>query len=242
MGYSMKITQGLAAFVLLATASAAHAEFPGSFTGTITATSDYNWRGVTQTSQDPALQGSVDYSMENGFYAGAWASNVDFGDCCDEEVEIDLYTGFSGGETVTWDVGFVYYWYPGADDLDFPEVYASVGYEWVEAKLSYSSDFANYSEQAWYLEGNAAYELPANFGLEAHIGYSTGDGIEEAYGQDDYFDWAVGVTYALKNFGLSLKYVDGSDLETLDGTPDDVSSSEGVVIFSVSTTFPWSQE
>jgi uncharacterized protein (TIGR02001 family) len=238
----MKITQGLAAFVLLATASAAHAEFPGTFTGTVTATSDYNWRGVTQTSQDPALQGSVDYSMENGFYAGAWASNVDFGDCCDEEVEIDLYTGFSGGETVTWDVGFVYYWYPGADDLDFPEVYASVGYEWVEAKLSYSSDFANYSEQAWYLEGNAAYELPANFGLEAHIGYSTGDGIEEAYGQDDYFDWSVGVTYALKNFNLALKYVDGSDLETLDGTPDDVSSSEGVAIFSVSTTFPWSKE
>jgi len=242
MGYSMKITQGLAAFVLLATASAAHAEFPGTFTGTVTATSDYNWRGVTQTSQDPALQGSVDYSMENGVYAGAWASNVDFGDCCDEEVEIDLYTGFSGGETVTWDVGFVYYWYPGADDLDFPEVYASVGYEWVEAKLSYSSDFANYSEQAWYLEGNAAYELPANFGLEAHIGYSTGDGIEEAYGQDDYFDWSVGVTYALKNFNLALKYVDGSDLETLDGTPDDVSSSEGVAIFSVSTTFPWSKE
>ena len=242
MGYSMKITQGLAAFVLLAAASAAHAEFPGTFTGTVTATSDYNWRGVTQTSQDPALQGSVDYSMENGFYAGAWASNVDFGDCCDEEVEIDLYTGFSGGETVTWDVGFVYYWYPGADDLDFPEVYASVGYEWVEAKLSYSSDFANYSEQAWYLEGNAAYELPANFGLEAHIGYSTGDGIEEAYGQDDYFDWSVGVTYAFKNFGLGLKYVDGSDLETLDGTPDDVSSSEGVVIFSVSTAFPWSTE
>jgi len=238
----MKLTQGLAAFVLLATASAAQAEFPGTFTGTVTAVSDYNWRGVTQTSQDPALQGSVDYSMENGFYAGAWASNVDFGDCCDEEVEVDLYTGFSGGETVTWDVGFVYYWYPGAEDLDFPEVYASVGYEWVEAKLSYSSDFANYSEQAWYLEGNAAYELPANFGLEAHIGYSTGDGIEEAYGQDDYFDWSVGVTYAFKNFGLGLKYVDGSDLETLDGTPDDVSSSEGVVIFSVSTTFPWSQE
>jgi uncharacterized protein (TIGR02001 family) len=232
------MTQGLAAFVLLATASAAHAEF----SGTVTAVSDYNWRGVTQTSQDPALQGSLDYSMENGFYVGTWASNVDFGDCCDESVEVDLYAGFSGGETVTWDVGFVYYWYPGADDLDFPEVYASVGYEWLEAKLSYTSDFANYSDQAWYLEGNAAYELPANFGLEAHIGYSTGDGIEAAYGQDDYFDWSVGVTYAFKNFGLGLKYVDGSDLETLDGTPDDVSSSEGVVIFSVTTTFPWSKE
>jgi phytoene dehydrogenase-like protein len=114
--------------------------------------------------------------------------------------------------------------------------------EWFEAKLWYSSDFANYSEQAWYVEGNAAYELPANFGLEAHIGYSTGDGIEEAYGQDDYFDWSVGVTYALGNFDLGLKYADGSDLETLDGTPNDISSSEGVVIFTVSTTFPWSNE
>jgi len=234
----MKLTRGLAAFVLLATASAANAEL----TATVTAVSDYNWRGITQTGQDPALQGSIDYSMENGFYVGAWASNVDFGDCCDESAEVDLYAGFSGGDVVTWDVGFLYYWYPGADDLDFPEVYAGLGYKWFEAKLWYSSDFANYSEQAWYVEGNAAYELPANFGLEAHIGYSTGDGIEEAYGQDDYFDWAVGVTYTLGNFDLGLKYADGSDLETLDGTPDDISSSEGVVIFSVSTTFPWGGE
>jgi uncharacterized protein (TIGR02001 family) len=234
----MKLTQGLAAFVLLATASAANAEL----TGTVTAVSDYNWRGITQTGQDPALQGSIDWALDNGFYVGAWASNVDFGDCCDESAEVDLYAGFSGGDVVTWDVGFNYYWYPGADDLDFPEVYAGLGYKWFETKLWYSSDFANYSEQAWYLEGNAAYELPANFGLEAHIGYSTGDGIEEAYGQDDYFDWAVGVTYALGNFDLGLKYADGSDLETLDGTRDDISSSEGVVIFSVSTTFPWGGE
>jgi uncharacterized protein (TIGR02001 family) len=250
----MKLTQGLAAFVLLATASVAHAEFPGTFTGTVTAVSDYNWRGISQTGQDPALQGSVDYSMENGFYAGVWASNVDFGDCCNEEAEVDLYAGFSGGDAVTWDVGFLYYWYPGADDLDFPEVYAGLGYKWFEGKIWYSSDFANYSEQAWYLEGNAAYELPANFGLEAHIGYSTGDGIEEAYSDrdsggnivnradDSYFDWSVGVTYALGNFDLGLKYADGSDLEIKDGTPDDISSSEGVVIFSVSTTFPWSKE
>lgn len=233
----MKLTQGLAALVLLATAAAAQAEV----TGTVTVTSDYNWRGVTQTAQDPALQGSIDYSRDSGFYAGAWASNVDFGDCCDENVEVDLYTGFRGGEDVTWDVGFVYYYYPGAEGLDFPEVYAGLGYKWLSGKLSYSSDFANTSEQAWYFEGNASYELPANFGLQAHLGYSTGDGIDAAYGQNSYYDWAIGVSYALKNFDLSLKYVDGSDLKTLDGTPGDVSSSEGVVIFSASTTFPWSK-
>jgi uncharacterized protein (TIGR02001 family) len=234
----MKLSQGLAAFVLLATASAAHAEF----SGTVTATSDYNWRGITQTGQDPALQGSIDWAHDSGFYAGAWASNVDFGDCCDESVEVDLYAGFGGGDVVTWDVGFLYYWYPGADDLDFPEIYAGLGYKWFEGKIWYSNDFANYDESAIYLEGNFAYELPANFGIEAHVGYSDGDGVEAAYGQDNYFDWAVGVTYALGNFDLGLKYADGSDLETLDGTPNDISSSEGVVIFTVSTTFPWGGE
>jgi uncharacterized protein (TIGR02001 family) len=234
----MKLTQGLAAFVLLATASAANAEL----TGTVTAVSDYNWRGITQTGQDPALQGSIDWALDSGFYVGAWASNVDFGDCCDESVEVDLYAGFGGGDVVTWDVGFNYYWYPGADDLDFPEIYAGIGYEWFEAKIWYSNDFGNYDESAIYLEGNAAFELPANFGLEAHVGYSDGDGVEAAYGQDNYFDWAIGVTYTLGNFDLGLKYADGSDLETLDGTPDDIGSSEGVVIFSVSTTFPWSKD
>jgi uncharacterized protein (TIGR02001 family) len=238
MECDMKLIRGLAAVALLATTATAQAEF----SGTVTAVSDYNWRGITQTAQDPALQGSIDWAHDSGFYVGAWASNVDFGDCCDENVEIDLYTGFSWGETLVWDVGFNYYWYPGADDLDFPEVYFGVGYEWIEAKVWYSNDFANTDDSAFYLEGNATYELPANFGLMAHIGYSDGDGIEAAYGQDNYFDWAVGVTYALGNFELGLKYVDGSDLETLDGTPDDVSSSEGRAIFSVSTTFPWAKE
>ena len=197
----MKLTQGLAALVLLGSVAAANAEV----TGTVTVVSDYNWRGVTQSAQNPALQGSIDYAHESGFYAGVWGSNVDEG-------------------------------------LDYPEVYAGLGYKWLEGKVWYSSDFANYDEQAWYFEGNAAYELPANFGLEAHVGYSTGDGIEAAYGVDNYMDWSVGVTYALGHFDLGLKYADGSDLKTLDGTPGDVSSSEGVAIFSVATSFPWSSE
>ncbi len=90
----MKLTHGLAAVALSLTAMAAQAEI----TGNAAVLSDYNWRGITQTSQDPALQGGIDYAHESGFYLGAWASNVDFGDCCDENVEIDLYTGFRGGD------------------------------------------------------------------------------------------------------------------------------------------------
>jgi uncharacterized protein (TIGR02001 family) len=233
----MKLSQGLAAFALSFAAMATQAEV----TGTVEAVSDFNWRGITQTSQDPALQGSIDYAHDSGFYAGVWASNVDFGDCCDENVETDLYLGFSGGETVTWDVGGIYYVYPGAEDLDFWEVYAGLGWNWLSAKVSYAPDFGNLDESALYYEAGAEWELPANFGLNAHVGYSDGDGIRAAYGQRDYFDWSIGLTYTLGNFDFGLKYADGSDLKTLDGTPNDVSSSEGVAIFSISTSFPWSR-
>jgi uncharacterized protein (TIGR02001 family) len=235
----MKLTHGLAAVALSLAALSAQAEV----TGNVAVVSDYNWRGISQSAGDPALQAGIDYAHDSGFYVGAWGSNVDFGDCCDENVEVDLYTGFRGGDAVTWDVGLIYYFYPGADDLDFPEIYVGLGWEWLSGKISYSNDFGNYDESAFYYEANAAYDLPANFGINAHVGFSDGDGIEAAYLQDNYFDWAVGVTYDFSHFTFGLKYADGSDLETLDGTlPDDVSNSEGVAIFSVSTSFPWSNE
>ena len=64
---------------------------------TWTLTSDYDWRGLTQTDEDPALQASIDWADESGWYIGAWASNVDFGPG-DPSYEVDLYTGFSGGD------------------------------------------------------------------------------------------------------------------------------------------------
>ena len=143
----MKLSHGLAAVGLTFAALTANAEI----TGTITAVSDYNWRGISQSAGDPALQGSLDFAHESGFYAGVWASNVDFGDCCDEEIETDIYLGFSGGEDLTWDVGGVYYLYPGAEDIDFWEIYAGLGWNWLSGKLSYSSDFANVDESALYL-------------------------------------------------------------------------------------------
>jgi len=243
----MKLTHGVAALVLLASATAAQAEF----SGTVTATSDYDWRGVTQSAQDPALQGSIDWSMDMGLYAGAWASNVDFGSG-DPNVEIDLYVGWAGGETLVWDVGAVYYTYPGESDFNFPEIYGSLGWEFLEAKISYSWDFAGVDESAWYYEANLDYGLPANFGVIGHIGYSDGDGIRDAYSDfdkngnfvvvDNYYDWAIGLTYTWSHFDFSLKWVDGEDLKSKRDTVDDISSSEARAIFSVSTSFPWSDE
>jgi uncharacterized protein (TIGR02001 family) len=233
----MKLTQGMTALVLLASAAVAHAEF----SGTVTATTDYDWRGVTQTAQNPALQGSLDFASDMGFHAGAWASNVDFGGG-DPNIEIDLYAGWGGGETFPWDVGIVYYTYTGESSFNFPEIYGSLGWEWITGKISYSWDFAGTSETAVYYEGNVDYPLPANFSLLGHLGYSDGDGIEAAYGQDNYMDWSAGIGYTWGHFDFALKWVDGEDLETLRGTPHDISSTDARAIFSVSTTFPWTKE
>ncbi len=138
------------------------------------------------------------------------------------------------------------------DNIDFPEIYASLGWKWLSGKVWYSNDFGNSSDSAEYYEANAAIPLPANFAASAHVGYSDGDYWDNAAG-GGYTDWSVGVTYALGHFTLGLKYVDGSDLQDLDdychgveGDPickdKDVGSTDARAIFSVSTTFPWKSE
>jgi len=228
----------LLASVALAASGVAGA---GEFSSTVTATSDYDFRGVTQTSGDPAIQASLDYGFDSGLYVGAWASNVDFGDCCDESVELDLYVGWAGGdeEGLTWDVGGVYYLYPGTDDLDYPEIWVGVAYGIFDAKLWYSWDFFALDESAYYLEGNLSIPLPRDFGLVVHAGYSDGDAFNADILGGSYFDYKIGVTKTWGNFDFELAWVDGSDWEELNDTPDDILSSDGKVVFSVSTTFPW---
>ena len=233
----MKLTHCLAALSLLALGAAAHADV----TGTVTVVSDYDFRGITQTAQDPALQGSIDWTGESGFYLGAWGSNVDFGDDVDVDVEVDLYGGFRGGEDITWDVGIVYYTYMDGSEFNYPEIYASVGYKWFSGKLWYSDEFGGVDDDgsAYYIEANANVPIAeTGLGATAHIGMSDGDYWDSV---DGYMDWSVGLTYTLGHFNLGLKYIDGSDLEEADGTPDDVFSSEARAVFSVSTTFPWGE-
>jgi uncharacterized protein (TIGR02001 family) len=235
----MKLSQGLVAAALLSAGIAAHAV---DLSATLTATTDYDFRGITQSAQNPAAQGSIDLSTDAGFYAGVWGSNIDFGNG-DPNVEVDYYAGWSGGEDVTWDVGINYYTYVNQGSWNYPEYYASVGYKWFEAKAWYGTNYGGVSgKDEHYYEGNVDYPLPYGLGFTAHAGYSNGNGIRYAYGQSSYMDWAAGLTYSWEHFDMSLRWVDGSDLKTLNNTHDDISSSDGRVIFQVSTTFPWKDE
>ncbi|WP_286936580.1 TorF family putative porin, partial [Pseudoalteromonas sp. UBA6540] len=127
-------------FALLSTTVSAN------WSTTITAASDYTFNGVTQTDSDPAIQASLDYAFDSGIYAGAWASNVDFGD--DTDFELDAYLGkyVQLTDTVSADYGIAYYTYQGNNsDGNYAEAYTKFGYasEYGQTELNfwYSWDY-----------------------------------------------------------------------------------------------------
>jgi uncharacterized protein (TIGR02001 family) len=215
----MKQLKVLSAVGLLALAGTANA----GLSSTVTATNDYDFRGITQTDEDPALQASIDFATEGGWYVGAWASNVDFGN--DANIELDVYTGFTGkiGENMNWDAGIVYYSYPGESDINAPEVYGSLAWKILKGKISYSNDWGGSGKDSVYLDASANVPLGERFSLQAHVGNSSG-----GYYADDILDYSAGAGVTLGNFALVLKYVDTN-----------LDNDDGRVIFTVATTFPW---
>lgn len=227
----------LAALGLIAAAGVANAEI----SSTVTATNDYDFRGSSQTAKDPAIQASLDFATESGWYIGAWASNVDFGPGSDVDIELDLYTGFSGGVEggVGWDAGIVWYTYPDDSDLNYLEIYGKVSYGMFSGALFYSDDWLNLDQgSALYTSGDISVPLPNNFSLNFHAGYSFGEYFNDL--DTEYIDYSVGVGYTVGHFDLGLKYVD-TDLDNGDAyfSGNDVFNTEGRVIFTVATTFPW---
>lgn len=249
---------------LLLSAPIAHAEW----SVTITGTTDYDFRGTSQTQGDPALQASVDFE-EGLFYASIWGSNVDFGEGVDGSLEVDFVAGLAG-ETVAgfrWDVGGTYYLYPGSnDDLandvvkigDYGEIYAGGGYGPLDAKIWYSPSLYDSSDEGWYAEVNLGVPLPNEFTFFLHAGYSFGDWYDELekalgdpgssdfdpdYGSDDaeYADYAFGVRRPFGNFDAELKVVT-TDTDSYFEINNGASRNDTRIILSVSTTFPWGGE
>jgi uncharacterized protein (TIGR02001 family) len=172
-------------------------------------TSDYMFRGITQTDHEPALQGYLEPSY-GIFYAGAWASNVDFR-TPDPDVEVDLY----GGLRPTFgpfnaDIGYVHYLYPEAEDTDYGEVKAAVSASPVEAVtlsgvVYHSFDYAQSGDDATYFEGNAAIALPYDITVSGAVGFQS---FDSGVGLSDYATWNVGASYSWNAVTLDLRYWD----------------------------------
>lgn len=208
-------------------------------TGNVSLTTDYAFRGISQTQEEPALQGGFDATFgDSGFYAGAWASSINFG-TGGSNMELDLYGGYKFAlGPVAMDVGVLGYFYPGAADdfigeLDFYEVYAKPSIALTDqftlgGNISYSPDFTNETGDAFYYEVNGTFVASPELSFSGAVGMQTLDTDGFFAGEDDYTTWNVGGTYSALGLGFDLRYV-GTDVDNADAYDDRV-------IFSIKKT------
>ncbi|HEY9145090.1 MAG TPA: TorF family putative porin [Thiobacillus sp.] len=190
---------------------------PHTLTANIGLTSNYVFRGISQTGGKPAIQGGFDYTHASGLYVGTWGSNVswltEFQGYTSGSMELDLYGGYRNTiGPISYDVGAIRYMYPGSKKDSVvgawtSEIYGSVGWKWFTAKYShYVSDsvfgVGPNTNGTYYLDISGSLPV-ADTGLTlgAHWGtfnFKNDDQFIAAYGvSPDYKDWKVSATYDL---------------------------------------------
>lgn len=207
-----RIVTLLGSGLLAAAASTANAE---AISGNVGMTTDYVWRGISQTNEAPAIQGGFDYSDPSGFYVGTWGSNIAFAG----SLENDWYFGYNGkvNDNVGYSVGYIYYYYPKAGagpNVSFQEVNASVTVQGLTAGISYSNDFTGETGKATYYNLGYDLGLPNDFGLNFHYGYQA---VKDnaALGVPDYSDYSIGLSKSYGGLDFGLTWYD-TNLSTAD--------------------------
>lgn len=202
-------------------------------TGNFAGTTDYVFRGFSQSAEKPTVQAGVDLAYKM-FYAGLWASGIDFGDDLGRDVahvEIDYYFGVKPVVgRFNFDLGVIYYTYPRARDsapfafreLDYVELKAGVSTEaWKDGTLGvvvfYSPNYTNDTGSVVTIEGSVAQVLPKIRDIvptfSALIGYQAGDDARfnalVGNGDDNYLYWNAGVSLGFGDrFSIDLRYWD----------------------------------
>ena len=211
------------------------ASFPLSVS--LAATTDYVFRGVSQTGGGPAFQAGLTYTAPFGLYAGVWGSNIDFGT---GGFETDYYVGWNTDLSDSWnlDLGATRYTYSGDKDLsgDYNEFIGKIvwsGPVTVTGLIAYAPDYGDLAPKAKesYASLGASYDIgETGFSLGASVGYTSIDYGDEtidaelvAYGVTDYFDSAFTVSKGFGPATATLGYYDtfGSDSDELKEASED---------------------
>jgi uncharacterized protein (TIGR02001 family) len=227
MGNLTKLFLGAVGVAGMVTAAApAFAQDPSAWalTGYGDATSDYRFRGISQNSRNFAPQGSLNVTGPDGFYVGAWASQVDFDPTSgnNPQVELDIY---GGKHTDLWGVDWnfepYYYSYPAenygagpyADYIDIQNQFSkSFGPLALSGTWAWSNNLAFNGGTGNALYGNATYTILDWLSVSGNIGHQWAQNAKYA-GSRDYTWGDFGGTASWKSFALDLRY-SGTDLDT----------------------------
>ena len=157
-------------------------------------TSNYVWRGMTQSHNSPAVQGGIDLDYK-GLYAGVWGSNVEWGGKA--SLEADAYLGYSNEISgFSYDVGITQFMYPNeSDELNFAEAHVKLGYDFEVASIGAAYYMGIETDtfdapDAWELSASAP--LPMDFSIDAtygdydEIGAYYLLGVNKSFGKFDF--------------------------------------------------------
>lgn len=208
----MKVIKAAVFAVTMMTASTGMA---AEVSGNVALGSEYFFRGVNQSGGE-ALSGGFDVAFDSGFYVGSWASSIDFSN----GPELDYYAGYSGSfsDTVSYDVGYLFYGYPGDSSLDFEELYGSVSFSDVTVGFNYSDDYFDSTGETRYLYIDYGFALNDKFSLGFHYGtMSAEDSLAyNAVFEDAIDDYSISLSTEYAGIGIDFSFIDSSGSGALD--------------------------
>jgi uncharacterized protein (TIGR02001 family) len=238
---AVAITLTIGALPAMAQQAAAPAEAVAPLSFNLGLTTDYRYRGISQTRVKPALQGGADYAFESGFYVGTWASTINWikDSGGNGSVEIDLYGGYKTevAKGLTLDVGVLQYYYPSnklSPSADTFEVYGALSFGPVTAKYSQSTGnlfgFAN-SSSSGYFDLSATFDLGEGFSLVPHIGHQSVKNSSKF----DYTDYSLAISKEYAGLSFTGAII-GADTNAYVG-PSNKNLAKSGLVLTVKKTF-----
>ena len=203
--------------------AAGGAAIAGEIHGYLTAASDYVFRGVSQSDEQPTWQAGLDYDHSSGFFAGIFAAGIDYpatrfrADTGD--VELDAYLGYGrpAGRDFAWEVALFRYSFPESDanDKEYGELGANLYYrDSIRFGATVSDDARSGGASAW----TAELELRRPLGHGVQLSGMLGRYTFARSDWKDYLYWDLGVSATKGPWTFDLRWFDTSDeVETLAG-------------------------
>jgi uncharacterized protein (TIGR02001 family) len=228
-----------------------------SFSGKVTLITEYEYRGLSQTSEKPALQLNLDYAHKSGFYLGTFLTNIKWiKDTKDEvggssgkgQIEWDIFGGYKTevAKDLTLDIGYLRYEYPGSEAVrvgrdtfikkpNTDEIY--LGLTWTDFNVKYSHSTSDLfgapdSKRSSFVELNWSKEVAPKLTVAAHVGKVK----IKNYSPFDYVVYRVGATYDLNGWLLGA-YLKGTDADGKLYTYKGKDWSKDRLVLSVARTF-----
>jgi len=224
-----KTILALALGSLISTTSAIEVYDNTEVYGSVEATTDYVFRGVSQNNEDISVLTTVGIEHK-GFYVEGFVAPVE---ADGSNYKFDTTAGYTDNvDDFTYNMGVVGYWYPGSNnDLDFYEFFGGLSYDFdvvnVGGDFNYSPDYygnvGNNTYWHGYVEADPFWDITWTLGA----GYND---LLDADNVDGITDWEFSAEkkFMDDSFGVKLAYYD-TDLSVSDFELDNIFSERAVL-------------